>query len=154
MTSAPRDSDSEALAAYLARIRRRLPTTAATVGGIAGQASALNEGRVDPEHFQREFSSMIRSLHVLGVTMDGATKDLAKRLVLGTDGRKLVEIRCTATLENLTVHLMPGAMEASQTELEQALGEAFGAMIIACRDLTLTTVESASGRAAAHQKKS
>jgi DNA-binding protein YbaB len=151
MPTEPRNDD-EALAAYIARIRNRLPSTAGNFAHLAGVATSLRDDGIDPDHFKHEFSGLIKSLHVMGVTMDNASKDLAKRRVTGTDSRSLVEVRCTAQLADLSVKLSPGAMKLSAAELEQATTDAFTAMLNACRDLTLTTVEGASSRAAARRQ--
>jgi DNA-binding protein YbaB len=148
----PRDADQEALSAYLTRIRGRLPSTASNLADLAGRATAMNDEGVDPQHFQDEFSVVIRSLHALGKTMDNASKNLADLPITGTDSRSLVEIRCTATLANLSVHLGPQAMKTPSAKLESAITEAFAATIAACRDVTLSTVEKASERSAERRR--
>ncbi len=152
MTASSRDADQEALNAYINRVRTRMPSTAANIADLAGRATAMNDEGVDPAHFQEEFSVVIRSLHALGTTMDNASKNLAELPISGSDTRSLVEIRCTATLANLSVHLRPQAMKVTSAALESAIAEAFAATIAACRDVTLNTVEKASERSAERRR--
>ncbi|MEU6084497.1 hypothetical protein [Streptomyces sp. NPDC047108] len=130
----------EELAAYLGRLRQRLPSMTNHLGGIATTAVAADE-TVSPQRFQEDFSRVIRSLSYLGVSLDRLSKELSTTTVRGQDGRSMVEVECSARMEGIKVRFLPTPTPVSTRELEAATARAFEDVLRACRDLSIRRVE-------------